>query len=245
MTRSRTTQLITAGSTSALLLLSACGSDDNSAANAEACDAWIAADTTVINYLFMGEGSVDSVNAALDASIAAAPDDIADTISELKTEAAPQFEDPESDASEKTLELYVDTIAWAGENCDVDTLDVTATEYAYDGIPDELPTGYHVINFANEGQEQHEMFAFRINDGVTESLSELFELPEDQIFGKITPLNASFASPGNTETSSWNLTDAGSYAVVCFIPVGSVGDTEGEGPPHFFEGMIQEFTVTS
>ena len=38
----------------------------------------------------------------------------------------------------ETLELYSETIAWAGENCDVETLDVTATEYEYDGIPDEL-----------------------------------------------------------------------------------------------------------
>ena len=36
---------------------------------AEACDAWIAADTAVINYLFTGEGDADSVNAAIDAAI--------------------------------------------------------------------------------------------------------------------------------------------------------------------------------
>jgi uncharacterized cupredoxin-like copper-binding protein len=245
MTRFRTKHLIAAGSASALLLLSACGSDDNSSANAEACDAWIAADTAVINYLFTGEGDVDSVNAALDATIAAAPDDLVDTVTELKAEAQPQFENPESDASDKTLELYADTIAWAGENCDVETLDVTATEYQYDGIPDELTTGYHVLNFSNEGQEQHEMFAFKINDGVTESLDEIFALPEEEIFGKITPVNAAFAPPGGSDTGSWNLTSPGSYAVVCFIPVGSVGETEGDGPPHLTQGMVHEFTVSS
>ena len=183
--------------------------------------------------------------AALDAAIAAAPDDIVDTITELKTEAAPQFENADSEASEKTLELYADTIAWAGDNCDVETLDVSATDYEYDGVPDELSTGYHVVDFSNEGQEQHEMFAFRINDGATESVEELFELPEEEIFSKITPVNAVFAVPGESETVSWNLTDSGNYAVVCFIPVGSVGETEGDGPPHFTEGMVHEFTVTS
>ncbi len=245
MTRFKTKDLIAAGTASALLLLSACGSDDNSSANAEACDAWFAADSAVINFLFTGQGDADSVNAALDATIAAAPDDIVDTITELKDTAQPQLEDPESEAPDRTLELYADTIAWAGENCDVETLDVTATEYEYDGIPDELTTGYHVLNFSNEGQEQHEMFAFKINDGATESLDEIFALPEEEIFGKITPVNAAFAPPGGSDTGSWNLTSPGSYAVVCFIPVGSVGETEGDGPPHFTEGMIHEFTVTS
>ncbi len=60
----------------------------------------------MINFLFTGEGDADSVNAALDAAIAAAPDDIVDTITELKSEAQPQLEDPESDASDRTLELY-------------------------------------------------------------------------------------------------------------------------------------------
>jgi uncharacterized cupredoxin-like copper-binding protein len=244
MTRFRTKHLIAAGSASALLLLTACGSDDNSSASAEACDAWIAADSAVINFLFTGQGDADSVNAALDATIASAPDDIVDTITELKDTAQPQLEDPESEAPERTLELYSDAIAWAGENCDVETLDVTATEYKYDGIPDELKTGYHVLNFSNEGKEQHEMFTFKVNDGVTESLDEIFALPEEEIFGKITPVNAAFAPPGESDTGSWNLTSPGSYAVVCFIPVGSVGETEGDGPPHVTEGMVHEFTVS-
>jgi hypothetical protein len=166
-------------------------------------------------------------------------------VTELQSEAQPQFEDAESEASDKTLELYSDAIAWAGENCDVENLDVTATEFEYDGIPDELETGYHVLNFSNDGQEQHEMFTFKINDGVTDSLDEIFAGPEEEIFGKITPVNAAFAPPGGSDTGSWNLTSPGSYAVVCFIPVGSVGETEGDGPPHLAEGMVHEFTVTS
>ncbi len=245
MTRLTTTHLITIGSASALLLLTACGSDDDSTANAEACDAWVAADDSVISFLFTGEGDADSVNAAIDTAIDAAPDDIVDTITELKETAQPQLADPESEGSDETFQLYSDTIAWVGENCDVETIDVTATDYEYDGIPTELSVGYTVTNFTNEGQEQHEMFAFKINDGVTESLGELFEIPEEEVFGKITPVNATFAAPGNSDVGSWNLETPGNYAVVCFIPVGSVGETEGDGPPHFIEGMVQEFTVTS
>jgi hypothetical protein len=245
MTRFTTKHLITIGSASALLLLTACGSDDDSSDNAEACDAWVAADSSIIGFLFTGEGDADSVNIALDAAIAAAPDDVVDTITELKATAQPQLEDPESEAPEETLQLYGDTIAWAGENCDVETLDVTAVDYGYDGIPDTLSTGYHVLEFSNEGQEQHEMVAFRINDGVAESVDEIFAGPEEEIFGKIAPVNAAFAPPGGSDTGSWNLETPGDYAVICFISVGSVGEAEGDGPPHFVEGMVQEFTVTS
>ena len=246
MTRHTTKHLVAAGTASALLLFTACGSDDDSSANAEACDAWIAADDSVISFLFAGEGDADSVNAAIDAAIDAAPDDIVDTITELKAGVQAQLENPESEGSnDDTLALYSESIAWVGDNCDVETIDVTATDYEYDGIPTELPVGYTVTNFTNEGQEQHEMFAFKINDGVTESLDELFELPEEEVFGKITPVNATFASPGDSDVGSWNLETPGNYAVVCFIPVGSVGETEGDGPPHFTEGMVQEFTVTS
>ena len=212
---------------------------------AAACDAWIAADTAVISYLFSGQGDADSVIATLDSAIAAAAPDNVQRLTDLKVAAEPQIQDPTSDASDETLKLYADSIAWAGENCGVDTIDVTAKEYEYSGIPDTLTTGYHVLNFSNQGTEQHEMFAFRINDGVTESLDEIFALPEEDAMTKITPVNASFAPPGQSDTGSWNLTEPGSYAVVCFVPVGSVGDTEGQGPPHFTQGMIHEFTVTS
>lgn len=243
MTKNR--YLVTAGAAS-LLLLGACGSDDDSGADtAAACDTWIAADDAVISYLFTGQGDPDSVTAAIDAAIEAADPEIEQTIVDLKAASADQIADPESaDASDETLELYADTIAWAGENCDVETLDVTAVDYGFEGLPDELSTGYTVVTFTNEGQEQHEMFALRFNDGTTESLEEIVELPEDEVFSKITPVNATWALPGTSDTVSWNLTEPGRYAIVCFIPVGSVGESEGDGPPHFAEGMVREFTVS-
>jgi uncharacterized cupredoxin-like copper-binding protein len=227
-----------------LLVLGACGADgDSKADHAEACDAWFAADSAVIHFLFAGEGDATSVNAMIDAAIVAAPSDFKATLTELKSEAAPQLSDPSSKASDKTLQLYSDSIAWAGDNCDVKTIDVTAKDYMYQGIPTELSTGYQVVNFANKGTEHHEMFAFRINDGVTESAQELLALSEDEVFSKITPVNAIDALPGTSATVSWDLPSAGKYAVVCFISQGSVGETEGTGAPHVTLGMIHEFTV--
>ena len=50
--------------------------------------------------------------------------------------------------------------------------------------------------------------------------------------------------PGGSDVVSWHLAEPGNYAAVCFVSVGSVGETEGDGPPHFTQGMVHEFTVT-
>lgn len=281
----RSTRNLVAASAAALLVLGACGSDDddadtNTASDSTsapaatevptatetpdapdstdaaddgtdaavdltaACSSWFAADAAVISFLFTGQGDVDSVNAAIDDAIAAADPAIEQTLVDLKEAAQPQLENPELDGGDETLTLYEDTIQWAGENCDVATYDVSAVDYGFEGLPDELSTGYTVVTFSNTGQEMHEMFALRYNDDTTETIDQLFELPEEEAFSKITPVNAAFAPPGASSTVSWNLTEPGRYAIVCFIPVGSVGDAEGEGPPHFTQGMIREFTVS-
>ena len=63
---------------------------------------------------------------------------------------------------------------------------------------------------------------------------------------------AAFAEPGGTGQDVFDLSAAGDYVVVCFIPVGSTPEAiaeaeasgvEVEGPPHFTQGMFQEFTV--
>ena len=185
------------------------------------------------------------MNTALDASIEAADDDNADTVTKLKAEVQPLLDDPESEPSDELFDLYGDAIEWAGASCDgVETIEVKAVDYAFEGIPAELSTGYHVVNFENAGAETHEMLTIRINDGVTESLEELVNLPDEEVESKITMVDAAFAPPGGTEAGSWNLSEPGKYAVLCFIPVGSVGETEGDGPPHFMEGMVHEFTVS-
>lgn len=244
--KSHKNHLLFAAGAAPLLLFSACGSDDNASATDDAaCDAWFEADTAVIGYLFTGQGDADSVNAALDAAIEAADPEIKQTITDLKASAQAQIADPETEGSDETLDLYGKTITWVGDNCDVEKTDVTAADYRFEGVPDELSTGYHVVDFTNDGQENHEMFAFRIDDASIESVTDIFELPEDEVFSKITPVNAVYATPGSSDVVSWNLTEPGRYAVFCAISLGSVGDSEGDGPPHFTQGMVREFTVTS
>ena len=232
--------------TASLLTIGACGSDDAAGSDAAAgCDEWIAADTAVINYLFTGDGDADSVNAALDEAIAAADPEIEQTIVDLKAEAQAEIADPEVEGSDEALELYSDDDRVGRRQLRRGRARRDRRRLQLRGVPDELSTGYHVVEFSNEGQEQHEMFALRFNEGTTETIDELFELPEDEVFGKITPVNATFAPPGGSSAVSWNLSEPGRYAIVCFIPTGSVGETEGDGPPHFTQGMVHEFTVTS
>jgi len=251
-----------------MLMLSACGSDDDASDSSTAqpvataaepteptesapvevdmtaaCDTWIAADAAVVGFMFGGQGDAASVNAALDAAIAAADPANQQTLTDLQASAQEQLEDPESEGNDETFSLYSDAITWAGESCDVETFDVTGVDYGFEGVPATLSTGYHIVNFTNTGNENHEMFAFRFNEGTTESIDELFALPEEEAFSKITPVNATFAPSGATETVSWMLTEPGRYAVFCAIPVGSVGETDGDGAPHFTQGMVEEFTV--
>lgn len=239
-----------AGVCASLLFISACGSDSNtnesgSADTQAACDTWIAADTALVAFSFTGAGDGDSVNTAFDDAIAAAGTARAATLSDLKDSLQPIIDNPESEPSEELLAQFGDALGWVEENCSVTTLDVSAKEFDYDGIPDTLSTGYTVVNFDNVGNEAHEMFVFRTNNGVTESFEEIIALPEDEVFSKITPVNATFAMPGGSDVGSWNLTEPGAYTVICFIPLGTTATNEGDGPPHFTQGMVQQFTVAS
>lgn len=241
MTSSRI-RFLAATAVSVPLLFAGCGSDDDSSADDQAvCDNFIAVDVASNT----GEAEPDEMNAQLDIAIAAADDDVAATLTTLKTEAQPLFVDPESEPSDEFFSALGEMYSWVGDNCDVETLDVTAKDYEFDGVPDEVATGYTVVSFENQGEEQHEMAVVRINDGVTESIEELLALPEEESGEKVTFTGATYAPPGESSAAGLSLTEPGNYVMLCFIPVGSVGEAEGDGPPHFTEGMIHQFTVTS
>lgn len=56
------------------------------------------------------------------------------------------------------------------------------------------------------------------------------------------PVGGAFVGMGKRDTVLLDLAP-GRYGVVCFIPVGSVDDQEGDGPLHFIEGMASEVEV--
>jgi hypothetical protein len=124
------------------------------------------------------------------------------------------------------------------EGCDLTAAALIAEEYRFEGAPHTLPAGR--VNFAltNEGVEEHEMVLFKRADGVTESLAELLQLPEDEGMSKMQFTGVTFGGPGSTSYVTVDLA-AGTYFLVCFIPQGG-GD---DGAPHFMSGMQHTIVV--
>jgi hypothetical protein len=136
-------------------------------------------------------------------------------------------------------------------NCGLPEVEVTGTEYEFQGIPETLDAGQTALAFTNEGGEEHEFILVRVNDDVTESIEELAALSDEEVFQKIRVVSFSSAVPGGTDHSFVDL-EPGRYGAVCFYPVGSTPEAiaaaeasgqEIDGPPHVTQGMFAEFTV--
>lgn len=146
-----------------------------------------------------------------------------------------------------------------------ETVTVTAVDYKFEGLPEEVPAGTKV-DFKNEStKELHEFVAVRIPDTEKRPVSELVKLPESEtqkIFGSGPPATVLLAPPGGGKTieavGNGTLSETGRYAVVCFIPTGvdpqaylkaAQESQEGPpdvpgGPPHVANGMFAELKVT-
>ena len=127
-------------------------------------------------------------------------------------------------------------------NCAWTKVPVTMENYHFTGIPDTLAAGDYTFELSNTGSELHVMVILERKPGVTESFDELLTDPDAE--SKLEAVVGGGASPGGTASAVGHL-DAGEYLVVCPIPVGSTGETEGTGPPHFTLGMHQVLTVTA
>jgi hypothetical protein len=112
------------------------------------------------------------------------------------------------------------------ENCGWGRVDVTAVNYLFQNVPRTVVAGRTSFELINEGTEPHEFVLFRINDDVDEPIEELLE-NEEEAEDKVKFVTAAFADPGNEEYGVANL-EAGRYAAVCFIPVGSVPEGQGQ-----------------
>jgi hypothetical protein len=173
-------------------------------------------------------------------------------------------QDPESP---EFAEAYGALIEWMKGNCGYAEIDVTASEYQFEGVPAEVPAGPAIISLENAGEQVHEFALMRINDDVTLSLEELLALPEEESETMVTSAAFAFTFPGTVGYATADLTP-GRYVALCFLPEGATpevlmqleelgldgpdatlpaGDTLPPelqvGPPHFTKGMVHEFTV--
>lgn len=222
------------------------GSAEASSPEAEAfCAAEIAAEQA-----FASEDPA-LIGQAVETLLASAPADIAPTVQEVidNGEAeGPAFEVP-----------YAAVLDWMRANCGFAALDVAASDYAYGGLPTELPAGPIIIKLQNIGEEVHELALMRVNDDVTLTVEEILELPEEESMTMTTMAGMAFAFPGTAGQTVIDLTP-GRYVALCFLPEGAtpeiISELSGpedtspaalelrENPPHFALGMIQEITVS-
>lgn len=144
------------------------------------------------------------------------------------------------------------------------TVAITAADYKFEGLPKSVAVG-STFTLANSSQvELHEAVAMRIPDAEDRSIDELAKLSDAEL-GAIfagEPAFVLLSMPGAAAADqiaavgNGTVTEAGRYAIVCFIPTGadpqefmdaaatSEGPPEVEGgPPHFVNGMYAEITV--
>lgn len=156
------------------------------------------------------------------------------------------FEDPETEAaSQRAHQFDLDNCGW-------NVADVTAVDYAFEGVKPSYPAGTTSFEFSNEGEELHEFIVLRKKDDTSESFEELLELPEEEARQKVDSVASTFGEPGEEGVYTVADLQPGEYLGICFIPTGLTpeaaeaaeqGGAEPQGPPHFTKGMRVEFTV--
>ena len=119
----------------------------------------------------------------------------------------------------------------------------TSTSEAWTSPSTASPTrseaGRISIEFTNdtETDEPHEMLLMKRVDGADEPVSELLEMSEEELFGKVTPTAVAYADDAGGSNVALVDLEPGAYIAICMIP------THGDGPPHAINGMVDEFTV--
>lgn len=130
-------------------------------------------------------------------------------------------------------------------------LDVTATDGAFDGLPDELPAGAVTVTLTNESEAiAHDLALVKVTeettpDQVVEALGSAMQGgPIPDYLEGLTGTTS--APPGGSITQTFSIEPGQYYAA-------SFGSEEGEGPPEegseppppaFAQGMLQPLTVT-
>lgn len=243
-----TSRLRVAGAGLALLTLSlgglaACGDDDEVAVSPAACDAAVALGTAMgqapqdpAEFSSFAEQQLLPVGRTLAAELDGEARTAAETL-EAAYEQIAETGDPTvlfESAEVASASATVGAVVHA--ECDLQAVTIGAIEYAYVDAPNELDAGRVSFALENTGVEDHEMVLFRRNDDVELTLDQLIELPEEELFSKITFTGVTFGAPGSTTYSAMDL-EPGTYFLVCFIPQGE------DGPPHFMGGMKHTLTV--
>jgi hypothetical protein len=242
----RRTGLAVAGVVVLALIGAACGDDEDTAADtagagaatgqkAAFCDARIQLE----HEFNADEPDAQAVTSLLDDMQAAAPANLAanvETLTTVLSSAAESGNDPTEDPAFTENVQPIDEFALG--HCGFDTVEVTAVDYRFEGLPETLDAGTTGVKLTNEGAEHHELVVVRFNDGDTTALDDLLAMSEEEAVRHATFVGVIGADPGSWGSSFMDL-ETGRYAAFCPIPMGGE-----DGPPHFMQGMAAEFEVS-
>jgi hypothetical protein len=135
---------------------------------------------------------------------------------------------------------------------------VTATDYAFAGLPDEVPAGTQLRLVNDSSVEIHELVAIRVPDGDDRPVEDLLHDPALQ---SMAPTTVIVTPPGADQipaVGDGTLSEPGRYVVICTIPTGvspqafldAVKAAGGgkpvipdAGAPHLAHGMFADVVV--
>lgn len=212
------------------------------------CDAY-----TEVTLAFNGEPDPAALTQLLDELEAEAPDAVAAELTTMIVAARSVLASGGEDFGPFETVAFQDAMSTVDpfmfEHCEYEhELEVVAHEYEFEGLPDSLAAGRTAILLSNHGSEAHEIAVMRKAEGTTETWDELLALPQDEAMAKVVAVGGGFAGRSGDQSLVIVDLEPGEYVALCFVPVGTsfVADgqvTEGDGPPHFTQGMRHEFTV--
>ncbi len=185
--------------------------------------------------------------------------DVSSAVSEVSSEVSEVVSDASDAVTDDSATETTGDSMTAGE-----TVELTAVDYAYEGIPDSIAAGSTLTLHNDSTIEVHEAVVLRIPDDETRSVEEIAALSEEEqseIFPEDAPPAAVIVAlpgeDGQAVVGTGAITEPGRYAVVCFIPLGADPDVVreamesgsdeqpdlGDGPPHVTQGMFAELVV--
>ncbi len=174
----------------------------------------------------------------LDAALATAPADLTSSLTQLKTVVAkaqsdgklPAFEDPAFSGAIGTYEV------WANANCGYQSVQITGTDSALQGVPSTLKAGTTSVLLTNKSaaNEFQVVIIARPKDQ-SMSLDTFVASPPDRFEQSVEILpGGAAANPGQTSGTLVDL-QPGRYFFL---------DPSGDTAPHYTKGAIADVTVS-
>ena len=175
----------------------------------------------------------------VDAALAAAPPDLAPSLTALQPfVAAAADEGVEPDLEDPAFtEALVGYETWAHENCGFQNIDLAGTDFAFSGSPETLEAGPISMLLTNESTEGefHVALIARANDPAM-TVEEFQALSFEQLGSAVELLPGAAAAPPGATGGVLAELEPGTYFILC--PVGDEGEV-----PHHLQGMINRVTV--